>query len=177
MIFGILMRLRLVKNMINEREITNPRESQMIDQTTRRRWMGVLARAPEEDLEETWNFFREKPDYYFLRSPETGLIMINGRIGAAGSPFPLGEATITRCTVQVRDGFQGTAYILGRNHRQAELAALFDSLLQDPCHHCFLMERIIERIEKNIQKEKEKLAIKTASTKVDFFTLVRGKET
>ncbi len=149
----------------------------MIDQRTRQGWIGILARAKAEELEEIWNLLSVKPTYSFVRPPETGLMMIRGRAGGAGRPFHLGEVTVTRCTLQVKGGFQGMAYVLGRDHRHAELAALFDALLQDPSQHLFLMEFIIQRIRKKIQKRKTILAKKTASTRVEFFTMVRGDET
>jgi len=146
----------------------------MIDQSNRQEWMGILAQANVEELEEIWNLLRVKPTYYFVRPPETGLIMIRGRAGGTGLLFNLGEVTITRCTIQVKDGFQGTAYVLGRNHRHAELAAVFDALLQDSAQHLFLKEFVIQPIRKKMQIRKTMLAKKTASTRVEFFTMVRG---
>ena len=67
-----------------------------------------------------------------MRGPETGLVMVRGRAGGSGSPFNLGEMTVTRCTVQLGSGTAGHAYIAGRDERQAELAAVADALLQDP---------------------------------------------
>jgi alpha-D-ribose 1-methylphosphonate 5-triphosphate synthase subunit PhnG len=147
----------------------------MMDQKTRQEWMGVLAKAKVEELEEIWNLLKVKPTYSFVRPPETGVMMIRGRTGGTGLPFHLGEVTVTRCTLQVKEGFQGMAYVLGRDHRHAELAALFDALLQDPSHHLFLMEFVIRRIRRKIQKKKAVDAKKTASTRVEFFTMVRGE--
>ncbi len=149
----------------------------MIDQRTRQEWIGILARAKVEELEEIWNLLNVQPAYYFVRPPETGLMMIRGRTGGTGLPFHLGEVTVTRCTLQVKEGFQGTAYVLGRNQRHAELAALFDALLQDSSQHLFLMEFVVQRIRKKIQKKKAAAAKKAASTRVEFFTMVRGDET
>lgn len=149
----------------------------MIDQSIRQQWMAVLAKANVADLEEAWAFLREKPHYYFLRPPETGLIMVRARTGGGGSPFHLGEMTVTRCTVQVKNGFRGTAYVMGRNRRHAELAALLDALLQDPYQHASLMGFIVHRLNHGIQKRKTMMAQKVRSTQVEFFTMVRGDET
>ena len=67
-----------------------------------------------------------------LRGPEAGLVMVRGRAGGGGSPFNLGEMTVTRCTVRTETGFVGHAYVAGRESRRAELAALVDALMQDP---------------------------------------------
>ncbi|MGQ9645113.1 MAG: phosphonate C-P lyase system protein PhnG [Thermodesulfobacteriota bacterium] len=150
---------------------------EMIDQSIRQQWMAVLAKAAVADLEEAWALLREKPDYYFLRPPETGLIMVRARAGGGGDPFNLGETTVTRCTVQVKDGFRGTAYVMGRNRRHAELAALLDALLQDPDQRASLMRFIVDRLNDGIQKRKTITAQKVGSTRVEFFTMVRGDET
>jgi len=89
--------------------------------------------------------------------------------------FNLGEATMTRCTVQV-NGAVGTAYVLGRNVRHAELAALFDGMLQDPRRHAALMKEVVKPIIVSIQDRKRQLAQKAAATKVEFFTMERGEE-
>ena len=40
--------------------------------------------------------------------------------------------TVTRCAVELDDGTLGHAYVGGRDRRHAELAAVFDALLQEP---------------------------------------------
>lgn len=147
-----------------------------MDQATRQRWMAVLAKADFNDLEDVWQVLGERPHYSFLRPPETGLVMVLGRTGGTGSPFPLGEVTVTRCTVQVRGGHQGTAYVLGRNRRHAELAALLDALLQDPRQHTSLMDLVIRRLQQSLEKKKSLTNQKVAETKVELFTMVRGEE-
>ena len=41
--------------------------------------------------------------------------MVRGRMGGAGNPFNLGEATVARCTVRAAAGQAGHAYCLGRD--------------------------------------------------------------
>ncbi len=149
----------------------------MIDQTIRQSWIAVLSKVEVKDLEEVWQRLKEKPEYYYLRPPETGLIMVRARAEGTGSLFHLGEMTITRCTVQVKNGFRGTAYIMGRNQRHAELAALLDALLQDPYQHASLMDLIIRPLELTLRKRKTLMAQKVEDTRVEFFTMVRGDET
>lgn len=142
----------------------------------RRNWMGVLARAPEEDLEGAWARLAEKPGYQFLRAPETGLAMVQARMGGTGRPFNLGEMTITRCTVRTGNGFAGYAYVPGRRPRHAELAALFDALLQDSSFRDTLLETLIRQLQEKEEQHRHCQGLKTAATRVDFFTMVRGDE-
>jgi alpha-D-ribose 1-methylphosphonate 5-triphosphate synthase subunit PhnG len=138
--------------------------------------MATLAKAPVEVLEDAWNRLDVRPTYRVLRSPETGLVMVRARAGSTGMQFHVGEVAVTRCTVQVEGGAAGTAYILGRNPRHAERAALFDALLQDSRWHAFLMKTLIQPIAASVQERKNKIARKVAATKVEFFTMVRGED-
>src|SRR5262249_26986863 len=99
----------------------------------RRHWMGILARASRAELEDAWRALAPQPRYTQLRKPESGLAMVRGRAGGTGAPFNLGEMTMTRCAVRLEDGapVTGLAFVAGRDQRHAELAAVFDALLQD----------------------------------------------
>lgn len=99
----------------------------------RAEWMGLLARASEAELEAAWRaLVPDQPAmaYDILRAPQQGLTMVRGRAGGDGQAFNLGEMTVTRCSVGLADGTVGHGYVAGRSARQAELAALFDALLQ-----------------------------------------------
>src|SRR5580704_11781109 len=98
----------------------------------RQHWMAVLARAPADAIEAGLTQDGHLPAWTRVRGPETGLVMVRGRAGGSGSPFNLGEMTVTRCTVRIGSGATGHAYVAGRDERQAELAAVADALLQDP---------------------------------------------
>lgn len=151
-------------------------ETFLVDTEKRREWMATLARAIPEELERLWSTLKEKPGYSFLKPPEVGLVMVRGRAGGTGARFNLGEATMTRCTVQVNEGPAGMAYVLGRNVRHAELAAVFDAMLQDPRRHTALMKEVVKPMIAFIQDRKRQVARKAAATKVEFFTLERGDE-
>jgi alpha-D-ribose 1-methylphosphonate 5-triphosphate synthase subunit PhnG len=151
-------------------------ESFLVDTEMRREWMAALAKAIPAQLEHLWLALKEKPKYYFLRPPEVGLVMVRGRAGGTGKRFNLGEVTMTRCTVQVNEGAAGTAYVLGRNVRHAELAAVFDAMLQDPRRHAALMKEVVKPMIVSIEDRKRQVARKAAATKVEFFTMVRGDE-
>src|SRR4051812_39897085 len=101
-------------------------------QQKRRRTMELLAKADDAVLVAAWDALGDKPEVARVRGPETGLIMLRGRIGGGGSPFNLGEATVTRATVRIGSGEIGHGQSLGLSHRKAELAAIFDALAQRP---------------------------------------------
>ena len=142
----------------------------------RRRWMGVLARAACEDLEAAWQALDARPAYTHVRKPETGLVLVRGRAGGTGAAFNLGEMTMTRCAVRVEtpEGrLVGLSFVAGRDVRHAELAAVFDALLQDPRHHAEIEAAVIGPAEARLDAARRAKAAEIAATKVDFFTLVR----
>lgn len=144
-------------------------------QQARQEWMAVLARAPKETLESAWEALDEAPRYITLRQPECGMAMVRGQVGGEGDAFNLGEVTVTRCAVQLDDGPTGMSWVLGRDKRHAELAALFDALLQTRRHET-LKGQLIEPCRKQWQETRERRAREAAATKVDFFTMVRGED-
>jgi alpha-D-ribose 1-methylphosphonate 5-triphosphate synthase subunit PhnG len=138
----------------------------------RRSWMALLARAPEPLLAEGLQAVPQ-PAYTWLRRPETGLVMVRGRIGGTGNRFNLGEMTVTRCTLRLANGRSGVAYIQGRSHRRAELAALADALLQS-ADSCEAVRRaVLEPVERHLAATAAQMARKAQSTRVEFFTVAR----
>jgi alpha-D-ribose 1-methylphosphonate 5-triphosphate synthase subunit PhnG len=148
--------------------------SDMTASIEHQRWMSVLALADGALLEQGWSALDPKPAYALLRPVETGMTLLRGRIGGAGSPFNFGEATITRAAVALQSGERGFAYLLGRRPRQAELAALFHALLQSPDRRAFIEERVIHPAEAARRSITAAEQAATSSTRVDFSTLVRG---
>lgn len=142
----------------------------------RKAWMGVLAKAKADDLEHLWNMQKTVPEFVWLRPPETGSVMVQGRAGATGAPFCLGEITVTRCSVQLSSGEVGHATVQGRDKSKAKTAALADALLQSP-GGAALHKALIEPLANIAATAKSKRASKAAATKVDFFTMVRGEDT
>jgi len=140
----------------------------------RKRWIGVLAKANSADLEAAWSGLSVKPDYEFLRRPEVGLCMVRARAGGSGVRFNLGEMTMTRCAVRLASGTVGYGYVAGRKPKHAELAAVFDALLQDSAMTERIEAAVIDGIEAGHLARRRDKASKTAATKVEFFTMVRG---
>ena len=142
----------------------------------RRHWMGVLAKSAGTTLQQRWQLLSLAPDYQFIRKPETGLIMLRGRIGGSGQPFNLGEMTLTRCAVRLASGTLGVSYVAGRNTRHAVTAALADALLQEENTQALLQRELIEPLQTELDAQRQQRAAQVNSSRVDFFTLVRGED-
>jgi alpha-D-ribose 1-methylphosphonate 5-triphosphate synthase subunit PhnG len=137
----------------------------------RRHWMSVLARASAEAIEQGLTRDRPLPTWTRVRGPESGLVMVRGRAGGSGSPFNLGEMTVTRCTVRLGSGVAGHAYVAGRDERQAELAAVADALLLDPTRYAELRGTLIDPLAEAQQQQRRDRAEKAAATRVEFFAM------
>lgn len=141
--------------------------------TDRRTWMGLLARARPEDLARLMP--ADLPDHHLLRGPEIGTVMVRGRIGGTGSPFNLGEMTVTRCSVRLEDGIVGHAVVQGRDKTHARHAAVLDALMQTGGAEG-LARSVLDPLAKAEADRGGALARRAAATKVEFFTLVRGED-
>ncbi|MDA0219566.1 MAG: phosphonate C-P lyase system protein PhnG [Proteobacteria bacterium] len=146
------------------------------DHAARRHWLGVLARAGEAALETAWQGLAQHPVHSWVRRPESGMTMVRGRANGSGAPFNLGEMTVTRCALRLDDGIMGVAYVQGRSHRHAELAALFDALLQRPSETAHLQRSVIAPLERERVQAGEAARRRTAATRVEFFTMATGRE-
>lgn len=142
----------------------------------RKDWMGVLARAELDALETAYEGLTQTPRHVMLRTPETGLVMVQARANGTGQKFNAGEMTVTRCSVRLPAGTVGHAYIAGRSRRHAELAAVFDALLQEPDHVESISQTLIEKLRVDQNAKRMIARRKAAATKVDFFTMVRGED-
>jgi alpha-D-ribose 1-methylphosphonate 5-triphosphate synthase subunit PhnG len=145
-------------------------------QRERKRTLDLLARSERTELQVAWDALAEKPEVQPVRGPETGLVMVRGRIGGGGSPFNLGEVTVTRATVRLASGSIGHAYHLGTDREAARLAAVFDALWQERAHRDFVEKAILTPVSERIAAVDQKKAEETAATRVDFFTMVRGED-
>ena len=143
----------------------------------RQQWMALLARAPIDILEaELGSYAEGKPQW--LRRPETGLVMAQGRAGGTGERFNLGEVTVTRCALRLSDAPPGAArvgvaYVLGRSHRHAQLAAVADALLQDLSTRKALETRLLSRVRRHLTRARGQRQARALGTKVEFFTVAR----
>jgi alpha-D-ribose 1-methylphosphonate 5-triphosphate synthase subunit PhnG len=145
------------------------------NQAARQRWLGVLSRAGRAELEQALTAIADLPLIEYVRAPEPGMVMLRGRVGGTGDAFNLGEATVTRCALRVGSGALGVGYTLGRDRRKAELVALFDALLQDEARQAGLHRELIEPMRQRQAAAREAVSRSAASSKVEFFTFVRGE--
>lgn len=144
------------------------------DHSHRQRWMSVLAKADAAAVAALWQQM-DPPAYGLLRRPEVGMVMVRGRAGGDGAAFNLGEMTVTRCSIRLEDtGAVGHAWVAGRDLHHAEQAAVFDALLQDDSRRSYLEARVIAPLEAALAAKRAAATTKTAATKVEFFTMVRG---
>ena len=144
--------------------------------TDRRTALAVLARAEAGTLVAAWDALPAQPDVEVLRSPEFGLVMAQGRIGGGGAPFNLGEVTVTRATVRLSNGTVGHGHVLGRDRHRAYLVACLDALWQTPQHRSLVEERVLMPTLRQAAEDDATTRAKSAATRVNFFTMVRGED-
>ncbi len=142
----------------------------------RQRWLSALAGASSDALSTAIARLEPLPPYQVLRAPECGMIMLRGRVGGSGRRFNLGEATVTRCSVEIEGGGIGHGFVLGRDARHAEQMALLDGLLQNPQRQAQLLKELVEPLIQARHDKRKAKGRKTAATRVDFFTMVRGED-
>ena len=142
--------------------------------TEQQRWMAALASAGEGALAAAWRALDPPPAYALLRPVEIGMTMLRGRIGGDGAAFNLGEATMTRAAVALPTGERGFAYLLGRQPRAAELAAVFHAMLQRPEHRAAVEALVVRPAEAARAERAAADRAASAATRVDFSALVRG---
>ena len=133
-----------------------------------------MATSNKIDLLNLWEQKKINIRYEWLRTPEIGSIMAQGRMGVTGDKFNIGEVTITRCSLKLNCGTIGHSYVQGRSKKKAEISALCDALMQTEMSK-EINKSIIIPLEKIKKNNKDKILSKSEATKVDFFTLVRGE--
>ena len=145
------------------------------DHAPRQHWLGLMAQAPAGRVATLLDETVTRPAFTWLRAPEVGSTMVRARAGATGSPFNLGEVTVTRCALTLATGEVGHAYIKGRSKVDAEAVAVVDALMQTLAA-ATLEAQILGVLEAEQTAKRDARAAKAAATKVDFFTMVRGED-
>ncbi len=97
-------------------------------------------------------------------------------MGATGNAFNMGDVTVTRTVVQLESGELGYSYITGRNKEHAVLAAVIDAMMQTGHQSGLLKESLITPLEALRDEQVQQRSREVATSKVDFFTLVRGED-
>ena len=144
------------------------------DIATRQRWMRVLAHSQPAALSARMSALSLAPEYDTLRAPEIGLVQIQARMGGTGERFFAGDATLTRAAIRLNSGTLGYSYVLGRDKAHAERCAVIDALLQEQPYFQTLMEILIAPLEADRAARIAARQAEVNTSRVDFFTLVRG---
>ncbi|MGY9049116.1 hypothetical protein P775_19160 [Puniceibacterium antarcticum] len=142
---------------------------------TRAEWMGLLARSAPDTLTACLAGLGEMPKHSWLRAPEAGSVMVQGRTGGVGAPFNLGEVTATRCALRLEDGREGHAFVQGRSRDHATRAALVDALMQGTDADV-VRQSVLEPLATEEAAHRDIIARKAEATRVNFETLVRGED-
>ncbi|MFS8035662.1 phosphonate C-P lyase system protein PhnG [Xanthobacter sp. AM11] len=137
--------------------------------------MALFARATRAELEAAVERFSPLPRLRRLRPAEIGLVMVQGRTGGDGAPFNLGETTVTRAAMHVEGGHTGVSYLLGRDPRKAEAAAILDALWQDEALR-LAVDDAMGPVRRRLAAEAAAAAAEAEATRVNFFTLTRGED-
>jgi alpha-D-ribose 1-methylphosphonate 5-triphosphate synthase subunit PhnG len=142
----------------------------------RAQWLALLARAPLSLLEQALQPHVQTTPYW-LRKPETGLMMVEARAGGNGDRFNLGEMTVTRCALRLSDALThrhvGISYVIGRSHRHAYLAAVADALLLDESERSEIERSLLTPVRELLASKKVTRQAQANTSKVDFFTVAR----
>lgn len=141
----------------------------------RRHWMAVLAQSHPEALERCCTPLKLTPDYQLLRPTQIGLVQLQARMEVTGGRFMLGDMTISRAAVQLKDGTCGYSYVIGRNREHAERCAWLDALLQTKAASSRLWDSVIVPLHQQQQVQRAHQQDEVAASRVNFFTLVRGE--
>ena len=148
--------------------------SESAAQSLRKAVMVVLAHAGTAEISGRLKTIA-LPAHENLRDPESGLVMVRGRVGGDGAAFNLGEATVSRAAVRLSTGEVGFGYTLGRDGRKAEMIALCDAMVQSAEFADIVESKVVAPLRATMITERNRKAAETAATRVDFYTLVRGE--
>lgn len=140
----------------------------------RKAWIEALSKAPADALRSAFAGTGPEPRFSWLREPEIAAMMVRGRTGATGDAFNLGEMTVTRCSLKLDDGSVGHAYVPGRDNEKARIAAICDGLMQGP-RADEIRAAVIAPMSAITARQRTDLAARADTTRVDFFTMVRGE--
>lgn len=136
----------------------------------------LIARATRAELKSLIDTLGAPAGTTPLRGPETGLVMVRGRIGGGGAPFNLGEVTVSRASVRLASGTVGHAQALGTDREKVRLGAIVHALWQETATGAQVEAGLLSPVEQRLAAERSRKQAETAATRVDFFTMVRGED-
>jgi alpha-D-ribose 1-methylphosphonate 5-triphosphate synthase subunit PhnG len=147
-----------------------------MQQHERQQLLSTLAKSSLADIRRYWPDGIEQHEYRTIRPAQTGMVMAVARCEGDGEPFNLGEVAVTRCALQLPSGETGIGYVMGRNEEHAQTVALIDALAQVGDRFAEIHRDVIEPLQNIQQQKQQQQHQKTAATRVDFFTMVRGED-
>jgi len=145
-------------------------------QQQRQSLLSTLAKSRLSDINRHWQYSISDLEFEFLRKPETGMVMIKGRTDASGSPFNLGEATVTRCAINLEGGYTGIGYVLGRQPEHATTVALIDAMAQRDQNFDHLEQTLLTPLRTQLEGKQRLQQNRAALSRVEFFTMIRGED-
>jgi alpha-D-ribose 1-methylphosphonate 5-triphosphate synthase subunit PhnG len=138
--------------------------------------LSVLVRSELRDLDARLSEIPEFSEWMasavFTKAPQCGQLLVTGRVSGGGEPFAIGEATVTRCVVELAQRV-GVGYVLGRDHRRAATVAVLDAASQGP-YASEIDARVVGPLASLLRAKDARAAAITDSTRVQFDTAARG---
>jgi alpha-D-ribose 1-methylphosphonate 5-triphosphate synthase subunit PhnG len=154
--------------------MTTARRNNKEESMTRAERMSALALAEISELNEIWEELATRPHFHWITQPEFAAVMVRGRVCADGRAFNLGEAAVTRCTLQLADTETvGSACVIGRRRRHATLAALLDAVAQGDDAIADAARGRIDALRAAWAERKQAVRASVSTTEVDFSMLLR----
>lgn len=148
--------------------------------------LSVLSFFSLKDIQLYWEKLAISPTYEMLKPPEVGMVMVQAQTGGTGAEFNMGEMTVTRTVIRLdqQGSLQtqapsgdviGYGYTAGRNKPKSELIALIDACFQLPQYQPMIEESLLQPLIQLRQQLRQQQDKKVETTKVNFFTMVRGE--
>lgn len=154
---------------LNTQSKPSPRTS------ARQTLLSLLSKSQRSDIQEAWESTDLRPAYTLLKQPEIGMVMVKAKAGGDGSPFNMGEMTVTRTVLQLTSNELGYGYTAGRDKQKSLTIALVDACYQVDAWKDQIEQKLLKPLQALIRANEAQHKEKVDSTKVNFFTMMRGE--
>ena len=140
----------------------------------RQHWQMVLTKSNSEHIYQNWNALNIPIKYDVIQPANVSMLMVKAKTGGFGNAFNLSEVTVVRCVIQTDAGYRGIVTQIGRDTQKALVCAQIDAMLLSE-HKDIILQQLINPLEMILKQNQQALYEQAQSTKVDFFTMVRGE--